>query len=336
MSYAQIAVPMADTSHPSAGRLRASGLAVSAGFDRTDAHRVGLVATEMATNLVKHAAGAGGELLMRVMITGTHPEIELLSIDRGAGIGDVRRSLEDGFSTAGSSGTGLGAIRRLSETFDLYSQVGRGTVVMARLSPNRRPPPASAMQVGVVSVAKAGESVCGDGWLSQPRPHGLGVLVADGLGHGVYAAEAAAAAVGAFGCVYGEPSEALERMHAALRHTRGAAAAVAEIRGTDRIVRFAGVGNISGAICGLSSTKRTVSHNGTLGHEARYFRNYSYPWEAGSLLIMHSDGVSGHWSLDSYPGIRVKHPTLVAATLYRDLARGGRDDATVVVAREAA
>jgi hypothetical protein len=50
---------------------------------------------------------------------------------------------------------------------------------------------------------------------------------------------------------------------------------------------------------------------------------------------MHSDGLSAHWSLDSYPGLRARHPALIAATLYRDLARE-RDDVTVLVAREAA
>jgi anti-sigma regulatory factor (Ser/Thr protein kinase) len=327
----------ADSSQTGASRACATELAASAGFDATDAHRVGLVATEMATNLLKHAPAGHGELLMRVVTTGAYAEIEILSVDRGPGMADVHRSLEDGYSTAGSSGTGLGAIRRLSDSFDVYSLPGRGTTVMARLCMNRRRAELQdPMAVGAVSLAKKGETVCGDRWQTQSRPSGVSMLVADGLGHGLHAADASMAAVGAFvASPMREPSEALERIHQALRHTRGAAAAIADVRSAERVVRFAGVGNIVGAICGTTATRQTVCHTGTLGHRAQYFRDYTYPWEQGSVLVMHSDGLSAHWSLDSYPGLRARHPALIAATLYRDLARE-RDDVTVLVAREAA
>jgi hypothetical protein len=47
---------------------------------------------------------------------------------------------------------------------------------------------------------------------------------------------------------------------------------------------------------------------------------------------MHSDGVSAHWTLDAYPGLRQHDPLTIAAVLLRDFSRG-RDDATVVVAK---
>ena len=52
-------------------------------------------------------------------------------------------------------------------------------------------------------------------------------------------------------------------------------------------------------------------------------------------LVMHSDGVSARWSLERYPGLAVRDPSLVAGVLYRDFCRGS-DDATVVAVREAA
>ena len=48
---------------------------------------------------------------------------------------------------------------------------------------------------------------------------------------------------------------------------------------------------------------------------------------------MHSDGLQTKWKLDAYPGLQMRHPSLVAAVLYRDYRRG-RDDVTVLVARE--
>jgi hypothetical protein len=53
------------------------------------------------------------------------------------------------------------------------------------------------------------------------------------------------------------------------------------------------------------------------------------------MFVMHSDGLSTHWSLDDYRGLRQRHPAIVAAVLYRDFSRR-RDDVTVVVGREAA
>ena len=62
---------------------------------------------------------------------------------------------------------------------------------------------------------------------------------------------------------------------------------------------------------------------------------FTAPWPAGALVLLHSDGLASHWTLDRYPGLSARYPTLVAGVLYRDHRRG-RDDTTVVVAREAA
>jgi len=78
-----------------------------------------------------------------------------------------------------------------------------------------------------------------------------------------------------------------------------------------------------------------VSVNGTLGHEARAFREYSYPWQHDAVFVMFSDGLGTHWTLDAYRGLLQRHPAIVAAVLYRDFSRQ-RDDVTVVVGREAA
>jgi hypothetical protein len=55
-----------------------------------------------------------------------------------------------------------------------------------------------------------------------------------------------------------------------------------------------------------------------------------YPWPPQGRLVMHSDGLSHRWTLESYPGLALRHPALAAAVLWRDHARG-RDDATIVV-----
>jgi len=329
-------VAVVESSQTSAARLEARDLAERAGFDETDAHRVGLVATELATNLVKHAS-EGGELLMRLTTTTPGAEIELMAIDRGPGIRDVGRCLSDGHSTTGSPGTGLGAIRRLADDFDIFSLPDCGTVVLARMRARHAARSArGALDVAVVSMAKPGEALSGDAWSVRHDMNGATLLMADGLGHGFQAAEASDAAVSAFTREpLGSTVRTLESIHRALRHTRGAAAAVAEIRRDQRVVRFSGVGNIAAAVCTNGTIRQALSHNGTLGLRAQKFGEYTYPWTPESILIMHSDGVSGRWTIDGYPGLNSRDPAVIAAVLFRDFSRS-RDDATVLVGREAA
>jgi anti-sigma regulatory factor (Ser/Thr protein kinase) len=329
-------VAVHESSQTFAARAEARNAAERCGMDETDAHRVGLVATELATNLVKHASG-GGELLIRFRDRPA-AEVELIALDRGVGIRDIAAALSDGHSSAGSPGTGLGAVRRLSEDFDISSTPGQGTAVLARMRGKRSPRAQSgAFDIAVISQAKPGELICGDAWFVRQYQKSAALLVADGLGHGVFASEASEAAVQAYARepVGGETSRALESIHHAIRHTRGAAAAIADVSKERRTVRFSGIGNIVGAVCLEDTFRQTVSNNGTLGHQAQHFREYSYPWASDGVLILHSDGLSGRWTLDRYPGLRQRDPALIAAILYRDYSRS-RDDATVLVAREAA
>jgi hypothetical protein len=75
-----------------------------------------------------------------------------------------------------------------------------------------------------------------------------------------------------------------------------------------------------------------VSYNGTVGYEARKFPEFTYPFPAGALLVIHSDGLGSRWDLAAYPGLACRDPALVAGILYRDFQKG-RDDVTVLVAR---
>lgn len=320
-----------ESSQPSAARFLAHELAHAVGFGEEDAHRAGIVATEMATNLVKHAQE--GEFIARSTEAGDVGEIELLAVDRGPGIRDVSASMIDGQSTVGSAGNGLGAVRRLSDTFDLFSDP-RGTVVMSRLRRSRRAADAAPMIFGGVSIPMTGESVCGDAWQVRQDVAGASVVLVDGLGHGLYASEAAVAALAAFSRrADGDTVSAMQAMHDGIRHTRGAAAAVAVVDRRARAVSYCGVGNISTVIAHDAALRHAVSHNGTLGHQARAMREYSYAWFPDALLIMHSDGLATHWTLDDYRGLRGRHPAVIAAVLYRDHSRR-RDDVTVIVGRE--
>jgi hypothetical protein len=118
-------------------------------------------------------------------------------------------------------------------------------------------------------------------------------------------------------------------MHRALSGTRGATLAVARI-GAGAGVRYTGVGNIAGVLAGGERSRGLASQNGTVGVQMRKVMTFDYEWPAGGLLVMHSDGISSRWLLDTYPGLARRHPAIVAGVLWRDFSRG-RDDATIVV-----
>ncbi len=316
------------------GEARRSVLALAAklGFDEVGRGKAALVVTESATNLHKH--GREGRLVLQSRQEGASTGLDVLALDKGPGIADVSRCLRDGFSTGGTLGTGLGAIARQSAVMDVYSRVPGGTALLARLWAGAAPAiKGKRFQVGDVSVAKDGEGISGDAWAVEASGRRGLVVVADGLGHGPLAAEASRTAVRVLrenvrlGLV-----ALLEAMHAALASTRGAAVAVAEIDLDAQVIRYAGVGNISGTICASGACRSMVSHNGTIGHEARKFQEFTYPFPPGASLVMHSDGLSARWNIEAYPGLVNRDPTLIAGVLYRDWQRG-RDDSTVLVVR---
>ena len=324
------AYPITDPSHIAETRRHAVEVAAGCGFDTTQSGRVAIVATELATNVLKH--GGGGEMLMRVYDDPTGTGVELIALDKGRGIENLAQCLQDGFSSTGTAGHGLGAIRRQSAAMDIASWPGLGTAVLARIESQHRTPLTETPPWGWVCVPIPGESVSGDACDVLDNELGRTLIVADGLGHGAEAATASVEAMRLFRR-HQERSipELLQHLHSGLRATRGAAVALARFDPSLRKVYYGGVGNISSAVIDGGEMRRMVSHNGTAGHNARKIQVFDYAIQSG-IVVMASDGIATGWSLARYPGLALRHPTLIAAVLYRDFTRG-RDDATVLVAR---
>lgn len=312
-------------------RRAAVEFATSSGFDQEQAGKVGLAATEVATNVLKHAGR--GRLLLRALQSDGIGGVEIIALDKGPGIADVSASLRDGHSTTGTLGGGLGALSRMSESFEIFTQPGRGTAVRLELWAKPLPAGAPPLETGALAIPKPGETVCGDGWALEEWRDQLSVLLADGLGHGLSAHEAARAATETFHAhAKDEPGAILEACHGALARTRGAAVATAKVLASSERGIFAGIGNIVCRVEGSTANRHLVSHNGTVGHTMRKLQEFAFPWPRGALLVMHSDGLGTHWDLATYPGLAARHPALIAAVLYRDYDRG-RDDVSVVVIR---
>lgn len=334
MVAAQGVIVVSDASAVGEARRRIRQIAEEASLNAEQREKAAIVATELATNLARYASD--GEIHLCAGSSASNRWVDIISIDRGPGMQDAARCLEDGHSTGGGCGTGLGAVRRLSSDFDIYSQMPAGTVIFSRVADH----PASAgsrptFSWGIVSRPAPHEAVCGDSYRIAERTDALAIMIADGLGHGPEAARAAEEAAHAFD---DDPFTSLtmlmDRADARMRGTRGGAMAAAHIEARGRIMKYTGVGNISGYLHSLNGEdgRGLFSHNGTVGHQMRRVTEFDYPCPDQSLLIMHSDGLTSRWSLESYTGLAFRHPAVIAGILYRDFTRG-RDDVTVAAVR---
>ena len=320
---------IAITDRSSVGEARRSALsaAQSLGFSESRRNDVGIAVTEAATNIVLHAQT--GEFLICATQDENGSYLDLLALDNGSGISNIPQAFEDGYSTIGTAGQGLGAVQRMADVSSLYSLPDRGTVFWSRFQTGMKTVP---RLYGAVNIPIKGEAVCGDGFLALPGKVRSLYMVVDGLGHGSYAAEAAEEAVKTVSAHAGKSAtEIVTITHDALKKTRGAAMTVIVVDHERQTLSCSGVGNISSVIVTGATTRSMVSQNGTLGAVMPRVQEFNYPIDSRSMLLMHSDGVGTKYSFSSYPGLQIRHPQLIAGLLYRDFSRH-RDDATVLLA----
>lgn len=320
-----LVLPLEDSSQIGHARRTAQKMAQHHGFDDEDAGRVALLATELCSNVLKHAQR--GELHLRALPVANGVGIELLAVDRAQGF-DATACLADGFSTGGTQGIGLGAIARLAQVFDVYTDQ-RGSVILARVYP--RNSACADLRIGVSHHALHDDPACGDTWHVAIDGNRLSALMVDGLGHGPDAEAAAHAGAQAFAAdPFVAPLLLIERLHQAMAGTRGGAVAIAQHDTSNSRLTFTGIGNIGASLVGGVHARGLASHPGIVGNQYRKAQAFDYAQVNGNLLVMYSDGLQSRWKLDDYPGLVHRHPAVIATVLHRDFCRG-RDDVAVLV-----
>ena len=328
-------VAVTDASSVGAARRAAISTANRLGFDESESGKLALLVTEASQNVLLH--GRGGQMLLTGVVDESDVLARVLAIDNGEGIANIAEAMSDGFSTGGTMGGGLGAMKRMATNLDIFT--GRkGTVLMIEMEKSgpQRSGPKRNLQIAGFAVPYPGERVCGDAWFSHQTPQRSVVLLADGLGHGWGASEAATEAVATFRQrAELAPAEILGYIHDALRKTRGAVAAIAEIRPMEGLLTYAGVGNISGVVLEGGVSRSLVSHSGTLGMMTPKIQEFRSSWSQNSILVLHSDGLQSKWDLSPYAGLIARHPAVIGGALLRDFRRQ-RDDVSVVVVTKAA
>jgi anti-sigma regulatory factor (Ser/Thr protein kinase) len=306
-------------------------LAISAGFGEQRVGEIDIVVAEMASNLVKHAED--GQILVRLMEESQQQGIEIISIDNGQGMADVNRMVADGFSTKNTLGHGLGAMKRLADEFQVFSQKDWGTIILARIFTEELPrfqkPPAA--EIKTIVLPKPGEEQCGDGYSSIITKDFVKIFLGDGLGHGKEAAQAVEKAIDAFmNCTENDPAEIIRYINGEVRKTRGLVGTVAIFDLKEKKWKICGVGNISTRIIGHNISKTCMAYNGIIGlNLPRTLNAQDIEHEKGQCLIMCSDGLKSRWETIKYPGVIRYDLSVLSAALWKDFARH-TDDMSVL------
>jgi serine/threonine-protein kinase RsbT len=96
-------------------------------FGTVDQARITTAISELARNIYLYA-GEGEIRIERINEFGKRG-LKVVAVDNGPGIQDIRRVMEDGFSTSGGLGAGLPGVKRLMDEFDMTSSIGEGTII---------------------------------------------------------------------------------------------------------------------------------------------------------------------------------------------------------------
>jgi anti-sigma regulatory factor (Ser/Thr protein kinase) len=330
-------IPIALASDVHMARRAARAMALAIGFDAKVSEEIVIAVSELASNLVKHARG--GKLTLTPVNNGGRVGMQVEAGDHGPGIADVEQAMADGFSTAGSLGCGLGTVNRLMDQFDITSQRGAGartTIVCTRWrrvdEPALTPCP---LQFGIATRPYPTMPVNGDAFVIKRWSASALVAVIDGLGHGPYAHRAAQTARQYVETHVDQPLEAIFRgVGRACRATRGVVMALVrfDFGGNGIRFAFASVGNVEARVFGGRDRQPFIVRRGIVGGNAPNPRVTEHRWEPGTVMVLHSDGVTRHWGLADFPDLASESATTMAQRLLRALAKE-QDDATVVVVR---
>ncbi|WP_168173042.1 ATP-binding SpoIIE family protein phosphatase [Thioclava sp. F34-6] len=305
---------------------------VAIGLPETRVGELAIVATEAATNMLRYAER--GRALIELVRQPGADVINMIFTDRGPGISDIDRMFQDGESSTDSAGLGLGAIVRLSDTFDIFSSPDTGTTIVCTFGGKSGGADCGVEAVGL-RVCHPNEDTCGDDFQIRQTPRATDVLLCDGLGHGPAAAEAASeviAAAGAAGGLSSEPGKLMRQITERLVGRRGAVVALMHVAQPQMELRYAALGNISTLLIGAKGIRRLAVRDGRIGGAATHGYEEAVQLEAGDMVILHSDGLKTLREAHFPPGLLKKSPLLIAGFLL-DRAFRGRDDASIVVMR---
>ena len=122
-------VKVAAEAHVYVAAHRVKVLARQMGFNEADQTRLETVTSELARNIVLYAGE--GAIKIQVVTKDKRRGLKIQALDHGPGIADIEQAMEDGYTTSGGLGSGLGGAKLMMDEFHIESAPGRGTRVTA-------------------------------------------------------------------------------------------------------------------------------------------------------------------------------------------------------------
>lgn len=320
--------------------LRSKLSAISQRLNISESKREGmlLVASEMLSNQIKHAGGRG--LIQLWQQPG--PVLDILALDYGPGIANLRQAEMDGFSTTNTLGKGLGTIRRLSDESFTYTQQENlnkvkkwsGAVFLSRFFVDNEigvlgKGDLSGFEVGLFSNSLADNQHNGDRIYLHKSGTKLRWLHLDGLGHGKQAQAATDhLAVHLARCA------TLEALLTTIDHqlvdTRGAVAIIGEIDLAQNKMQMLGVGDMHAHLYDQKQIHDVTFAPGILGREHRSTSPFQTDFTKKCMVVTASDGIRRNLDLGNFIGLFNQPPQLIAYTLGNIMGRISDDQSICV------
>ncbi len=331
-------LPVSHASDVGESRRLIRTLANELGFSTKEIEELAIAVSELASNLVKHAAG-GGLLTVTPVEDERGLGIRLESLDNGPGIVDFEQAIANGFSTAGSLGCGLGAVNRLCDEFEIQPRVDGKTGTQITCLRWKREPIrktiACPLSFGVATRAYRNMEYNGDSFVVRTWNESALVALIDGLGHGKNASEAANTTKEYIEKHYDQPLESLFRgVGRACHASRGVVMVLARFDFNMAPIKltFANIGNIEARVFASPTPITFRVRRGVMGFNAPNPVITEHPWSPDNVLVLHTDGLKTMKNWSDFPELAGATADYTAQRLLQKLATGN-DDATVIVVR---
>ena len=330
---------MMDKNSPMVIRSRLRAVTQRMGFHEVQRERIQIAASELMSNQIKFATGAG--LFQVWEHLSPIPALDLFALDFGPGISDLSQALTDGFSTAQTLGRGLGSIGRAADIFDIYPRtrtpgpgpnVWYGTAAWARFIPGdqasfRHP---RGLRTGRFLRALKDDLFNGDSIRETSSARFLNWIHLDGLGHGKNAAETAESLYN-IPTPGSDPAELLATLNLRLAGGRGAMGLAVCLDIQARKALYAGLGDLALRCYGSEKPLKPQFPGGVLGRGGGTPGAGFFNLEDNTLICSSSDGIVLNPDIGDFPGLRNCHPQLTALFMGNILGRD-HDDKSLFIA----
>lgn len=302
------------------------------GFNTTQSADITIAASELASNLIKHAKK--GMFTIEISKNDSLVKISLQTKDRGPGFTDPSKSIVDGVSTSKTLGAGLGAVHRLMDSLEIHSDGIDGVTVRAEKSlskQGREEKVKNPYDIAALSRSLPGLSVNGDTFVIIHENNTTLFAVIDGLGHGQFAHEAS---VISRQYIETHAGLSLDKLmlgtSQACRGTRGAVIGMGRLDWNSNILEYVSIGNIEMCILERVAPFHSLVKRGIVGRDMPAPVVTKNVLEEENIIIIYSDGIQTKWDTKAVRQKSLTRSAVLARHIMNQYAMQ-RDDATVMV-----